>query len=78
MTAAVPKEKVTAISKANETPQFDTHVPFIGTVDLQSPVEWLWGGALALNILFVGGMTKWVIAAGILAARYEVKKRCQS
>lgn len=77
MTAALPKEKVTAISTKSNASPFDTHVPFIGTVDLQSPVEWLWGGAFALNLLFVGGMTKWVIAAGILAARYEVKKRCQ-
>ena len=61
--------------KAPELPEFDTHVPFVGKIDLNSPIEWLWWGGLAVNLLVVEGITKWVIAAGLIAARYEFQKR---
>lgn len=57
-------------------PSFDTHLPVIGKVDLNNPVEWMWFGALGADLLFVQGISKWVIAAGILAARYEIGRRC--
>ena len=59
----------------NQLPQFDSHLPIIGKVDLNSPIEWLWWGGLAVDLLFVQGWSKWIIAAGILTARYEFEKR---
>jgi len=56
---------------------FNTGIPFIGAVDLKSPVEWIWIGALAADLIMVKGISKWIIAAGIVVARYEVQKRVQ-
>lgn len=61
--------------KSESLPSFDTHVPYVGTVDLNSPIEWLWWGGLGLNLIFVSGFSKWIIAAGLIAARYEYQKR---
>jgi hypothetical protein len=55
----------------NSLPAFDTHIPFVGTIDLNQPAELAFWGGLAFNLLFISGFSKWVIAAGILAARYE-------
>ena len=58
-----------------DLPMFDTHVPFVGEINLNSPMEWAWWGGLALDLLIVGGLSKWIIAAGLIAARYEYRKR---
>lgn len=55
-------------------PQIDTHLPIIGVIDLQQPMEWIFWGALIADIIFVKGNSKWIIAAGIIAARYEFGK----
>jgi hypothetical protein len=62
------------VSNQTSMPVLATGVPFVETIDLNSPMEWLWWGGLAADILFVSGVSKWIIAAGILAARYEVGK----
>lgn len=62
--------------KAANPYRFETGLPVIGTVDLNHPVEWIWWGGLAADLLFISGVSKWVIAAGILVARYEVNRRC--
>ena len=59
---------------ASSMPVFATGIPFVETVDFNQPLEWLWWGGLAADLLFVSGISKWVIAAGILAARYEIGK----
>jgi hypothetical protein len=64
----------TAVQNTTSMPVFATGLPFIGTIDLNSPMEWLWWGGLAADILFVSGLSKWIIAAGILTARYEVQR----
>lgn len=74
MTTAVAVRPVPAHS--NPMPMFDTHLPVIGKVDFNNPIEWVWWGGLAADLLFVGGVSKWVIAGGILAARYEIGRRC--
>lgn len=55
-------------------PSFDTHIPFVGKIDFNQPMEWLFWGGLAADLILVSGFTKWIIAAGILAARYEYGK----
>ena len=55
-------------------PVLATGIPIIETIDLNSPLEWLFWGGLVFDILFVSGFSKWVIAAGIVAARYEAQK----
>lgn len=70
--ATVPVKAKTS----SNLPVFDSHLPVLGKVDLNDPLEWLWVGGLAVDIFFVSGLTKWVIAAGLIAARYEVQKRC--
>ena len=55
-------------------PAFETYLPFVGKIDFNQPLEWLWFGGLAADLLFVSGISKWIIAAGILAARYEFMK----
>jgi len=62
--------------KANPMPVFDTGLPIIGKIDFNNPVEWLWWGGLAADLFFVQGASKWIIAAGIVAARYEVGRMC--
>ena len=57
-----------------QMPEFDTHVPFVGKVNFNSPVEWLFWGGLAFDLFFVSGFSKWIIAAGIIAARYELRE----
>jgi hypothetical protein len=69
---------LTTIPAPNPSYVFATGVPFIGTVDLKSPIEWIWIGALAADLIMVKGLSKWIIAAGIVVARYEVQKRSQS
>jgi hypothetical protein len=54
------------------------NVPIIGTVDFNNPIEWLFWGGLAVDLIWVSGISKWIIAAGILAARYEYGKYQQS
>jgi len=71
MTAAV------TTTPANPAYSFNTGIPFIGTLDLRSPVEWIWIGALAADLIMVKGISKWIIAAGIVVARYEVQKRIE-
>lgn len=66
---------LTTIPAPNPGYVFNTGVPFIGTVDFKSPVEWIWIGALAADLIMVQGLSKWIIAAGIVVARYEVQKR---
>lgn len=53
----------------------DTRVPFVGVIDFANPVEWLWWGGLALDLMVVNGVAKWIIAAGIITARYQVNQR---
>jgi hypothetical protein len=65
---------LTTIPAQNPT-VFNTGIPFIGTVDLKSPVEWIWFGALAADLILIKGISKWIIAAGIVVARYEVNQR---
>jgi hypothetical protein len=70
--------EVSKVKAANEFPAFDTHVPFVGKIDLNSPMEWFWWGGLAFDLIFVSGFPKWVIAAGIIAARHECMERWSS
>jgi uncharacterized membrane protein len=63
--------------QSNPMPAFDTHLPIIGKIDFNNPVEWLWWGALGADLLLVGGVSKYVIAAGILAARFELGRACK-
>jgi hypothetical protein len=56
-------------------PSFNTHVPFVGTVDLKQPMEWVFWGGMIVDLVFVKGISKWIIAAGIIAARYELGQR---
>lgn len=56
--------------------RFETGLPIIGTIDFNSPLEWIWWGGLAADLLLISGASKWIIAAGILVARSEVNKRC--
>lgn len=64
------------LEKRNQTqmPVLATGLPIIGTIDLNSPLEWIFISGLVADILFVQGFSKWVIAAGIVAARYEVAR----
>ena len=73
MTTAVAVRPV----QSNPMPVFDTGLPIIGKIDFNNPVEWLWWGALGADLLWVSGMSKWIIAAGIVAARYEIGRACQ-
>lgn len=57
-----------------QMPVLATGIPIIETIDLNSPLEWMFLAGLAADILFVDGLSKWVIAAGIIAARYEVAR----
>ena len=66
--------KTTAVASTNPY-LIDTHVPYVGVIDLKNPVEWLWWGGLALDLLMVQGIPKWIIAAGIITARYQVNLR---
>jgi len=63
-------------AQSNPMPVFDTKLPVIGKIDFNNPVEWLWWGALGADLLFIEGLSKYVIAAGIIFARYEVGRRC--
>lgn len=54
---------------------FNTGIPFIGAVDFKSPIEWIWIVALAADLIMVKGISKYIIAAGIVVARYEVNQR---
>jgi hypothetical protein len=63
--------------QSNPMPVFDTGLPIIGKIDFNNPVEWLWWGALGADLFFVAGMSKWIIAAGILAASYEIVRACK-
>lgn len=52
-------------------PTFETGLPFIGTVDLQNPLEWLTlGGAGASVLLAKGATSKLAGAVGFLGARF--------
>jgi hypothetical protein len=62
------------VPQANSMPTFNTGIPFVGTIDLNSPVEMAFWGGFAFNLFFISGFSKWLIAAGILAARYEYEK----
>ena len=64
-------------TQSNPMPVFDTHLPIIGKIDFNNPVEWLWWGGLVADIFFVSSPSKWVIAAGIVAARYEIGRACK-
>jgi hypothetical protein len=55
-------------------PVFPTGLPVIGTIDFTEPMEWVFWGGLAVDLIFVKGIAKWIIAAGIIAARYEYRK----
>jgi hypothetical protein len=68
--------KIDKSPKANATamPVLATGIPIIETIDLNSPLEWMFWGGLVFDILFVTGFSKWIIAAGIIAARYEVQR----
>jgi hypothetical protein len=56
-------------------PRFDTGLPIIGVINFQEPMEWVFWGGLAATFIFVKGNSKWIIAAGIIAARYEFGKQ---
>lgn len=58
-------------------PVFSTGLPFVGTIDFNRPTEWAWIGGLLFDLLVVGGLSKWIIAAGIIAARYEFGVKTQ-
>jgi len=58
-------------------PSFNTHLPYVGVVDLKQPMEWVFWGGMIVDLVFVQGISKWIIAAGIIAARYELGKRGQ-
>lgn len=52
-------------------PVYETGIPFIGTIDLQNPLEWLTlGGAAASALLLKDGPAKIAGAAGFLGVRY--------
>lgn len=52
-------------------PVYETGIPFIGTIDLQNPLEWLTlGGAAASALLLKDGTAKIAGAAGFLGVRY--------
>jgi len=55
-------------------PSFNSGVPGIGTINLDSPMEWVFWGGLLADLFLIQGLPKWIIAAGILAARYEFLK----
>lgn len=74
MTTAVAVRPVAP--ESNPMPVFNTGLPIIGKIDFNNPLEWIWWGGLAADLLFVEGLSKWVIASGILLARNEVAKRC--
>jgi len=75
MTTAVAVRAVKP--ESNPMPSFDTGLPVIGKIDFNNPIEWVWWSGLAADLLFVSGISKWIIALGIVAARAEVTKRCQ-
>jgi hypothetical protein len=64
----------TTPTTTSNLPVIATGIPLIGTIDFNSPTEWIFWGGLAVDILFVEGLSKWLIAAGIIAARYELGK----
>jgi len=66
------------VATLSNLPSFDTCVPFIGKVDLNDKMEWVYWGSIAATMLFVKAPAKWIIAAGILALRYELQKGGQS
>lgn len=52
-------------------PVYETGIPFIGTIDLQNPLEWLTlGGAAVSALLLKDGTAKIAGAAGFLGVRY--------
>lgn len=55
-------------------PSFNTHIPFVDTIDLKNPMEWVFWGGMIVDLVFVKGISKWVIAAGIITVRYELGK----
>ena len=63
-----------AQTPAKPLPIFATGLPVIGTIDLNQPSEWAWWGAVILDLFMFHGVSKWVIAAGIITTRYEVQK----
>ncbi len=75
MTTAVAVRPVPP--QSNPMPVFDTGLPIVGKIDFNNPVEWLWWGALGADLFFVAGTSKWIIAAGIVAARYEIGRACK-
>ena len=70
MTVGTLEKKNTSSSM----PVLATGIPIIETIDLNSPLEWLFWGGLVFDVLFVSGFSKWIIAAGIVAARYEANR----
>lgn len=56
-------------------PSFNTHIPFVETIDLKNPMEWVFWGGMIVDLVFVKGVSKWIIAAGIVAVRYEIAKK---
>lgn len=65
---------MTVATLPNSLPSFDTHIPFFGQIDFNNPLEWLFWGGLAVDLIWVSGISKWIIAAGIVTARYEYMK----
>ena len=55
-------------------PSFNTHIPFVDTIDLKNPMEWVFWGGMIVDLVFVKGFSKWIIAAGIITVRYELGK----
>jgi hypothetical protein len=70
--ASVPSPPATGMLSA--MPKIDTGLPIIGVIDFQQPMEWVFWGVLVADLIFVKGTSKWIIAAGIIAARYEFGK----
>lgn len=67
--------EVTSCKASTVQNAFDTHIPFIGTFDYQNPIDMIAAGGVALALFAVDGLTKWIIIAGIIMARYEWQKR---
>lgn len=66
--------KIPQLPQLTGMPAFDSHIPFVGAIDLNRPAELIFFGGFVVNLFFVSGFSKWIIAAGIVAARYEYEK----
>jgi hypothetical protein len=53
---------------------FNTHVPFVGTIDLENPLEIAIWGAAGASVLLAPGWWKLAIPVALIALRYQMGK----